>query len=151
LEPASAGAMAKREIRVKTKTIAINFFFIENPSFRLDFSDFTYIDEREGNLFTGTGIMEEWNGGTMSQQKIRKGKLFVLLPNIPVFQHSIIPGRLRAREGDDDRTFTTFWAPNRNTSPRGESYQGREKISSLSTYFHSYFSGYPMLIDQGEF
>jgi hypothetical protein len=36
--------MAKRETRVKTKTIAISFFFIENPSFRLRLSIFAFID-----------------------------------------------------------------------------------------------------------
>ena len=60
-------------------------------------------------------------------------------------------GLLQAGEGDDDRTFTAFRTPNRNTSPRGESYQGSEKISSLSSYFHSYFSGYATLINESEF
>jgi len=87
----------------------------------------------------------------MGQQRIRKRKILVFLPNIPLFQYSIIPGYSGAGEGDDDRTFTTFRTPDRNTSPRGESYQGREKLSSLSSYFHSYFSRYPMLLHQGEF
>jgi hypothetical protein len=53
--------MAKRETRVKTKTVAINFFFIENPSFRLTLSIFTCIDGGAGDLFTGRGnrAMEE--------------------------------------------------------------------------------------------
>jgi hypothetical protein len=65
--------MAKRETRVKIKTIAINFFFIENPSFQLDVSDFTYIDEGHSDIIQKTeieildkwvsGMMEEWRDG----------------------------------------------------------------------------------------
>jgi hypothetical protein len=65
--------MAKRETRVKTKTVAINFFFIENPSFQLDVSDFTYIDEGPSDIIQKTeieildkwvnGMVEEWGDG----------------------------------------------------------------------------------------
>jgi len=67
LEPASAGAMAKRETRVKTKTVAINFFFIENPSFQLDLSDFTYIDEGLSEIIQETEIekLDKWVNGMM--------------------------------------------------------------------------------------
>jgi len=67
LEPASAGVMAKRETRVKTKTVAINFFFIENPSFQLDLSDFTYIDEGLSEIIQETEIekLDKWVNGMM--------------------------------------------------------------------------------------
>jgi len=67
LEPASAGAMAKRETRVKTKTVAINFFFIENPSFQLDLSDFTDIDEGLSEIIQETEIekLDKWVNGMM--------------------------------------------------------------------------------------
>ena len=58
---------------------------------------------------------------------------------------------LRAGESGDDRTFAAFRTPNRNTSPWSESYQGSEKVFSPSSDFHSYFSGYPILINEGEF
>jgi hypothetical protein len=47
--------MAKSDTSIKTKTIAINLFFIENPSFRLDLSDFTYIDGRDGEFIHRAG------------------------------------------------------------------------------------------------
>jgi hypothetical protein len=50
--------MATRETRAKTKTIAINFFFIENPSFRLDLLDLTYIDGSSMDLFNGKREVE---------------------------------------------------------------------------------------------
>ena len=56
-----------------------------------------------------------------------------------------------AGEGCDDRTLAAFRTANRNTSPWSESYQGSEKVSSTSSDFHSYFSGYPMLINEGQF
>ncbi len=59
-------------------------------------------------------------------------------------KHSGIPhGRLETGEGDDDRTFTTFRAPNRNTSPRGKSYQGGEKHPFLLDLFSLLFQRLP--------
>jgi len=59
--------MAKRDTRVETKTIAINFFFIENPSFQLDLSDFTFIDEGPSEIIQKTeiGILDKWVNGMM--------------------------------------------------------------------------------------
>jgi len=53
--------MAKRDTRVKTKTIAIDFFFIENSSFQLDLSDFTHIDEGPSEIIQKTeiGILDQ--------------------------------------------------------------------------------------------
>lgn len=96
------------------------------------------------------GTMGKYNDGIMAQKGIRK-KPLIFLPNIPVFQPSIIPRYLWAGEGSDDRTFTAFRTPNGNTFSWGQSYQGGKKIPTLSTYFHSYFSGYATLIDEGEF
>ena len=89
--------------------------------------------------------MERWNDVSAVDKK-KKTSHFLT----PMFHYSNIPSfldRLRAGEGGDDRTFTAFRTPNGNTSSWGQSYQGSEKIPTLSTYFHSYFSGYATLIN----
>jgi hypothetical protein len=93
LDPASAEVIAKRQIKLTTK-ISDNVFFIETPSFPSNLSSFIFLDGRRGNLFKGRNIgrMGQRNDGTKCQQRIRKRKLLVFLPNVPLFQYSIIPG-----------------------------------------------------------
>jgi hypothetical protein len=59
LDPASAEVIAKRETKVRTKTIEINFFTMANPSFRSNLSVFAFLD----------------GGGGGFIQNIRTGKL----------------------------------------------------------------------------
>jgi hypothetical protein len=62
LDPASAEVIAKRETKVRTKIIEINFFTIANPSFRSNFSFFTFLDEGSRGFIQ---TLEYWNSGIM--------------------------------------------------------------------------------------
>jgi hypothetical protein len=50
LDPASAELIAKRETKVRTKIIDINFFTIGNPSSRSTLSIFTFLDGEKRNF-----------------------------------------------------------------------------------------------------
>jgi hypothetical protein len=125
--------MAKRETRVKTKTLTINFFFIEYPSFGVNLSIFTFIDGGSGEFIQGggnnrlleqrtTGMLEEWRNEYSEEG-----------------------------EGDENGSFSMFGPTDGNNPSRSKSHLSIKNVRPFALDLHSNLSSLPLLPDQRKF